>query len=349
MATGDSVTSAHLQTAYHYPPGQCVGNTSQDNVHKLPGNDMMFSYAGKYATALNRNVVEYYNFARTGYTTSEILGAGWNTPDACYNKWERNSSPSSLAERAIKQAKSEKKKAYFVSTGGINDTNWVALLTALAECGTVDYYKQFANEYFIRNDTPLQAVMNWFDVNGNYTAKSNVINGGSCHLKLSGDSTEHEYFHKRIDIPRYNGPALYDAISQRVNDIVEQMLGAGADKVVWMLYYDISPAKLDFGRFGETYRLKVSKALQDMLPGRIPPSERPLLDDPGWQQTVGRWTQDMNNAIWWGLPDDEKVWYATPPALNSDQIQKIGLGGSPHPNEPGHMAMANKLAQVFGN
>ncbi|MDG4820521.1 hypothetical protein O7635_01470 [Asanoa sp. WMMD1127] len=348
MATGDSVTSAHLQRTYHFPMGQCVGNTAEDNVRHLPGNDMMFSYAGKYATNLNRNVVEYFNFARTGYTTSDILGAGWDTPDACHNPWHRNSSPADLAERAIRQAKAEKKAAYFVSTGGVNDTNWTEVLTALTECGTIDYYKQFAQEYFTKHNKPWQAVMKWFDGQGNYAAKSAVINGGSCHLRVEGDITDHDYFHKKIDVPVYNGPTHYNAIKQRVTDIIETMLAAGADKVVWMGYYDISPARLDFGAFGETYRQKVSKVLQDMLPGRIPFSVRPLLDDPGWQQTVGQWTAAMNNAIWQGVPQNEKVRFVTPPALRSGDIQQTGLGGCPHPNEPGHTALANALDRTFG-
>ncbi|MFC7550757.1 hypothetical protein [Plantactinospora sp. GCM10030261] len=247
-----------------------------------------------------------------------------------------------------RQAKSEKKAAYFVSTGGVNDTNWTEVLTALVACGTVDYYKKFAQEWLTREGKPWQATMKWIDRNNNYVAKSDVIQGGSCHLRIEGDITDIDYFHKKIEIPVYNGPSHYNAITERVSDIIDEMLDAGADKVVWMGYYDISPAQIDLGAFGETYRQKVSKTLQDMLPGHIPLNKRPLLDDPGWQQTVGAWTTAMNQAIWQGVPNHPKVRFANAPVLGTGDIQQTAFGGCPHPNEPGHTALANRLNQMFG-
>jgi lysophospholipase L1-like esterase len=346
VATGDSVTSAHLQTRYSAMMGACKGNTSEDQ-RGLPGNDMKFSYAGRYAFNLNRNVVEYYNFARTGMTTSDILGAGPDFKDACTNSWGRDSSPSQLAQRAIRQAKAEKKAAYFVSTGGINDTNWTSVLKALTICGTLDYYKELVQAYLTQHNIPFQPIMSWYDLAGNYAAKSRVIYGGACHLTLKGDGSGADYLHKRVDIPTYNGPDLYNAIKERVSDTIDEMLGAGADKVVWMGYYDISPAKLDFGAFAETYRQQVPEGMQKYLPAQIPWSERYLLDDPGWQAAIGQWTTQMNATLLAAIPDSPKARLAPPPGLGTSDIQKTGLGGCPHPNAAGHDKLANALAQTF--
>ena len=60
VATGDSVTSAHIQAKHHHEPKKCaVNQNTQADQRGLPGNDMTSSYAGRYVTALNQDVVEY--------------------------------------------------------------------------------------------------------------------------------------------------------------------------------------------------------------------------------------------------------------------------------------------------
>ncbi|ASW57145.1 hypothetical protein [Plantactinospora sp. KBS50] len=346
VATGDSITSAHLQMRYAFPMGACRGNTSAD-FRDLPGNDMMFSYAGKYVANLNRNVVEYYNFARTGMGTTQIRGAGRNDKDSCYNLWARSWPPADLAARAIEQAKTEHKAAYFVTTGGVNNTNWTDVLKSLVMCGTLDHYKELIQAYFAKNRLPLQATMGWYDRAGNYAAKSAVINGGACQIRLDGDVTGIRYLHKRFEVPVWDGPAHFNQIQNDVRAIVNQMLDAGADKVVWMGYYDITPARFDVGLFAETYRLALDEKMRGYLPGQIPSQERDLIDDPGWKTTVQQWTQQINAAILAALPAHQRVRFSPPPTLGFGQIQKTALGGCPHPNEPGQTALANALNATF--
>ncbi|WP_147252503.1 hypothetical protein [Micromonospora endolithica] len=349
MATGDSVTSAHLQLSHAYPVGNCVGNTSADfRVPKLPGNDMIFSYAGKYVANHNRNVTEYFNFARTGMGTGEIRGAGPGHADACRNPWARNSPPIDLADRAIRQAKADRKAAYFVTTGGVNNTNWTEVLTGIAKCGTADHYKDLVQRYFDQHGQLFKAITEWYDLAGKVTTKPNVINGGSCDVRIEGDRSGIRYVHRRIEIKAYDGPAHYAAIKADVESIVEQVLDAGADKVVWMGYYDISRAGFDIGMFAETYRAALDKEVLGLLPGQIPSDVRDLIDDPGWKATVQRWTQEINAVILAGLPRHDRVRFAPPPALGPGDIQQTGLGGCPHPNEPGHRKLAAVLDNVFG-
>ncbi|MFI5835891.1 hypothetical protein ACIA5A_19685 [Micromonospora sp. NPDC051300] len=347
VATGDSITSAHLQFQNAFPMGACVGNTRAD-LRGLPGNDMLFSYAGKYAVNRDRRVVEYYNFARTGYGTQQILGAPAGYQDACRNPWARDWPPVELATRAIQQAKTDRKAAYFVSTGGVNNTTWTGLLKALASCGLMDHYRELMQTYFTEHKLPLQAQMDWFDLAGNYTAKSRVIQGGACHGKVVGDVTGIKYIHHRVEVPTWDGPALYPQIKSDVEEIVDEVLGAGADKVVWMGYYDISPARFDVGRLAEQYRVNLAQELHGYLPGQIPSQERDLIDDPGWKATVAQWTNQLNLVIRTGLPaDNPKVRFAPAPALGVADLQKTAFGGSPHPNESGHDKLAAALDATF--
>ncbi|MFB9236612.1 hypothetical protein ACFFWC_13795 [Plantactinospora siamensis] len=342
VATGDSVTSAHIQNVFHLPPKDCAGNTRQDDRKPpMPGNDMMSSYVGRYATALNQNVVEYYNFARTGFGTPDIINMP-NHPDSCNNPWDRVASPLGLADRAISQAKAEKKAAYFVSTGGVNNTNWTDVLTAIAECGLMDYYAS-------KVQNPWKGEVDWFDVNGNPTTKGAVIDGGSCHLKVTGKITGADYVHARIPIPGYDGRFRLNQVQQDVTAIVNSVIAAGADKVVWMGYYDITPARLDVGLFAETYRLKLSDKLRGLLPGQFGSDPRFLIDDDWWQGAVQQWTADMNDAIWRGLPNRAGVTFQPAPRLPTAQIQQTGLGGCPHPNLAGHGVLADALKNAFGD
>jgi hypothetical protein len=267
VATGDSVTSAHLQRTFAYPMGNCDGNTAAD-FRGLPGNDMVFSYAGKYVANLNQNVVEYYNFARTGMGTSEIRTSGPDHLDSCNKKWNRDFPPADLADRAIRQAKTEKKAAYFVTTGGVNNTNWTKVLSDIAMCGLMDHYKDLVQKYATEHKLPWQAITRWYDRAGNYAAKSAVINGGSCQIEIDGDLSGVKYLHRRIQIHTYDGPSHFNQIQADVNAIANQMLDAGADKVVWMGYYNISPARFDVGSFAETYRLALSGGCGATCPDR---------------------------------------------------------------------------------
>ena len=54
----------------------------------------------------------------------------------------------------------------------------------------------------------------------------------------------------------------------------------------------------------------------------------------------------MNAAVRRGLPDDEKVGTGDQ-AVGPGGIQVTMIGGSPHPNEAGHGAMADELKETL--
>ena len=346
VATGDSVTSAHLQRTYAYPMGNCKKNTAEDH-RELPGNDMNVSYVGKYVNDINKDVVEYYNFARTGMGTREIVNATSDYEDSCKNEWARDFPPADLADRAIRKAKADGKAAYFVSTGGVNNTNWTDVLAGIAKCGVMDHFRSLIQDYITNKKLPWTASVQWYDTNGDETTKPKVIDGGACHGRITGNFTGKRYIHRRIEVPAYNGATKYAQIRADVKTIVDKMINAGADKVVWMAYYDISPAQIDVGNFAETYRQALSKTIQGYLPGRIPSHPVDLIDHADWKKATQKWVTDMNAEIKKGLPDNKKVKFADAPALDKTKIQKTMLGGCPHPNEVGHTELSKTLDTAF--
>ena len=222
--------------------------------------------------------------------TGDILGAPATYPDACENLWSRTSPPIALAETAVAKAKQDRRKAYLVTTGGINNTNWTQVAQGIAMCGMAEPMRTEMVKYFI-------------------------------------------------------GPANYAKITADANAITTRMVRAGADKVVWMGYYDITPAKVALGSFAQTYvqNTKLPDPVKGALPN-IPDVEVDLVTQPAWKTQVQTWTKDVNNAIRASiLPADPIVRFQPAPALTSDKIQKKLIGGCPHPNLPGHDELAKAL------
>jgi len=307
---------------------------------------MNTSYVGQYSDT-NTSVVEYYNFARTGFDTQQMLTAGTDEKDACDNKWGRGSPPVTLADTAIRKAKTDERKAYFVTTGGVNNTNWTKVAEGIAKCGVVDEFRRHIQKYIVDKKLPWTATLHWFDADGKEIAKGKAILGGACHGKVKGDLTDVTYIHKRIEIPTYDGPDKYKQIGTDAKDIVNKMLTAGADKIVWMGYYDLTPAKINVGNFAETYRLKLSEKVQGWLPGKIPSYEVELVSDDDWKKTAKKWIGELNAAVKDNLPANAKVKFQAAPELDADKIQKTMVGGCPHPNKPGHAELAKTLDTAF--
>ena len=355
VATGDSVTSAHIQITHYHVPKKCSvnGNTLADH-RRLPGNDMISSYAGKYVSAINNSVVTYYNFARTGMGTPEILGAGANYVDSCENLWARAFPPLQLAEAAVAKAKQDAKKAYYVTTGGINNTNWTDVASGIGMCGLAEFLRIQMVQWFIRNRLPLNAVMRYYDTMGRPIGRDAVIRGGACQVmlqeNLTGDAPRDITIDRlRFPVPVYNGPAQYARITADANTITTRMLNAGADKMVWMGYYDITPAKVAIGAFANTYvqNTDLPAVVKGALPN-IPMVNMDLIVAPAWKQQVQVWTNDLNKAIKDSiLPNDPKIKFQRPPALGADKIQKTMIGGCPHPNLSGHDDLAGSLDAAF--
>jgi hypothetical protein len=138
---------------------------------------------------------------------------------------------------------------------------------------------------------------------------------------------------------------LPSQVTENVRAMTDAMLRAGADKVVWMSYHDISPAQIDLAGFIEALvRSELPENVRNELP-QLKPYLVHLIDQrfAGAVQTM---IGGMNSAVWDGLPDDEKVTMADP-AVDAAGIQVTMIGGCPHPNQAGHGQMADELKETL--
>jgi hypothetical protein len=326
------VTSAHHQWGF----GAFCARTSAD-ARGLTGNHAFFSYAGRYFNA-NANIVKYYNFARTGFGTTEMLGnPGARAADACGNPWARAASPVGLSEAVIRQAKRDGHKAYHVTTGGVNNTNWTDVLQQLTICRGLEWAQ--AN-VFPRGRTRFW----WAAVGG----KAGIVtNGGGCVLQVYSPFFWRQDSFFRIGVPRYDGPAQLPTIRADATTTVNKLLAAGADKIVWMLYYDMTLANVDVANFAWTYvRANAPAWVVGYLPPRIGALNVPLID-PVWVVAVRGLITALNNAIIAGLPANAKVGNVPGALTVAGDIQNTAIGGSPHPSAAGHTKMANALSAKF--
>lgn len=326
------MTSAHHQ--FGYGIGTC-SNTSWDD-RNLPGNNGVYSYVRRYFD-MNTSVVDYENFARTGFDTGLMLTAGPGTTDACTNFWARASSPVGLAAARIAKAKADGHQAYHVTTGGANNTNWATILKQLIKCRGLEYAADNLDPAGIFR-------IIW----GSEQGKAGIITkGGGCALWFDNPLPGGEDYYYNVDVPPYNGAGALPTITSDVNFITNTLLAAGADKFVWMLYYDITPAQLDVGNFGWTLMRGISPA---WALSYIPPTTTawlwPLLD-PLWVPAVKTLISDINFAIWSGLPYDDRAMVAFPPTFTAADMQVTAAGGSPHPSPAGQDKLAATLASVF--
>lgn len=328
-ATGDSVTSAHHQ--FGFGAGVC-DNTSAD-LRNLKGNNGIFSYVNGYFNA-NPNVIDYHNMARTGFGTVEMLGAARGTLDACANPWARALSPVPLAAARIAKAKADGHKAYHVTTGGVNNTNWTTVLTQLIKCRAME---------FGVNALP-RTTLTWNAIGGRAGI---VTNGGGCTMRVRSPFFWQADWFFRIGVPRYDGPAQAAAITAGVTATVNAIMAAGADKFVWMLYYNLNPANVDIGNFAWRYiRLYAPGWVAGLLPPQAAPVLVPLID-PMWVGAVTALVNNLNNAIIAGIPANPKVRTAAAPIFVGADIQVTAIGGSPHPSPAGHAKLTATLTAAF--
>ena len=196
--------------------------------------------------------------------------------------------------------------------------------------------------------------MRYYDTLGKAIGRDAVIKGGACQVVLQeqilgGNPRDITIERLRFDVPVYDGPTHYPTITRDVNTITTRALSSGADKIAWMGYYDITPAKVAIGTFAKQWvqNTELPKTVKGALPD-IPDVELELVTGKAWKTQVQTWTNELNNAIKASiLPLDPKIKFVKPPALGVDKIQKTMIGGCPHPNLAGHDDLATSLDAAF--
>jgi hypothetical protein len=362
VALGDSVTSAHWQKENGISP--CDANNSSDD-RGLRGNDMNFSYAGR-VYAKNPNITEYYNFARTGFGTDHVLRARDTTKDTCDNKWDRVDTPLALAEKAIKAAKKANKEANVVLTAGINNTNWVDVIKDLTACRAMEAAFPFIQG--MRRVSPKSSFRYFAEVRqgepqGFGQRKHLIERPGGCQMViweyefnlLTRQVEEVMRNPIRMVVRPYDGPGSSyltvrsAAIAGDARLIVQSLLNAGADQVIWLLYYDITVARIDIDRILDdiSVRFVPFAVIRSLLLlhniGKVP-----LIDVPHWD-VAKNYVTLLNREIRSGLPNNRQVVpFSTERLLGRGSLQETAMFGSPHPNEEGHDTLRLFLKPYLG-
>ena len=334
VATGDSLTSAYEQLWYSRTT--CQEDTTADH-RGLRGNNANFSYVGRYYDG-NPNVVDYYNFARTGYGSDEILRAQKDVnEDTCHALWPYDKSPAGMAEEVVRNAKRAGYSAYFVTDGGVDDTNWSWLLRDLAICrgfeasGALMFYQPRNRQW------------------GDWNRVDVATHGGWCipvWLNRWGRPVAAFW----SEIRTFDGPQAYGEIGANARELVRKMLAAGADRVAWMLYYDLTPAVVDFGPLMRHYAVLIPERPRRVLLEAIPESITWPVIDAEWhnaaRQVQTSLNQAVSNGFVQGLTFEEwrRVRLVQPPIFNSSDMQVTAVGGSPHPSHAGNAKLAAALA-----
>lgn len=127
------------------------------------------------------------------------------------------------------------------------------------------------------------------------------------------------------------------------------MLDAGADKIVWMLYYDINLAQVDLSNLGyAAAKSYLPNWLSGWLPGSVATYLVPIVEA-DFAGDVRKMTTDLDNEIKAALPNNAKVKAMTPPNFGAGDLQNTALGGCPHPNDSGHKKLADQLKTTYDN
>jgi hypothetical protein len=359
IALGDSVTSAHWQKK-NSGSKDCTQNNTVADDRGMPGNDMTYSYAGRYFDQYT-DISEYYNFARTGFTTRDMVNAGQNDKDGCANEWARSDTPLGLATAVTKEAKKNKKKVYAVMTGGINNTNWVKIIDKMFECrrlaAAVEAAKVLPWPMGLSSKTKFRYRMKLKEGEAGFGNPANLIEReGYCQAEIWDRSLLGPVFRDTIDItiPAYDGPGSAapgvnaKAIAADAANITRTLLTAGADEVVWMLYYDISPAQIDLGQFFKDGANDwVTRRLVSML--GLDSLGTVSLINPVAIGNVKKYVKLLNEYVESKLPPAVIVVDPLSQAvkLTFADMQDTAIGGSPHPNDRGHKKLRDYLSAAL--
>jgi len=271
VATGDSVIAAHNQQSSGIPVNgfPCPGTVNN-------GNDHRFSFAYRAFAAGSRfSGGAYYNYARTGFTTSQILTARADSSDGCLNEWgrtirfpdNRRRSPMWHLQSTIDYEHRLGNKVAWLATGGVNNLNWTEVLATFKTC---DVLRRAVANVSFRYRPPVVGIVTGDIVtitgavlvtptgqrspttlngNANDTAAMAALleKGGRCQATLTIDTaaTRPRPFSTTVTVPELNLRAQRAQITIDVTTMTRQGLQADVDRLVWLGYYDIRPTVFD--------------------------------------------------------------------------------------------------------
>ena len=324
-----------------------------------PGNDPFFSYAsgvfhgaGKFAGG------KYYNYARTGYSTRKMLIAPPGTTDACGNVWGKPAPPFGMVLNTAAWEKANQRKVSWVTTGGVNNTNWSTMLASFVECSALQSITT-ANRslrsrgVFSLTIAPTSIAPHTIDgtMSDRLILDLLLARGGTCSFTWSvgvvGGS-------KLITVPVFDLPTTGPGITADVATMVRGAVTAGIDKVTWVGYYDISSATINIPAAIRAwgYNTALVDTIVPWLGSWGIPTMFPLSRSATQTATLHANQTDLNTAICAGVAFGAAAarpgtvqcttWQAPGFAAAAD-IQSTVIGGMPHPSAAGHAKLKAML------
>jgi hypothetical protein len=390
IASGDSVTSAHFMPQSAVPlPGLLCPGTSERNTG--PGNDYVFSWAGAAGTDWDSTAGvftgddlfgggDYYNFARVGFDTTQMLTVTKKDPDSCGTPWDRTLTVPRLAKHtpfglvltaAKYEIQDKKRDVAWVTTGGVNDTNWLGargpgitgadvwwggVLLPYSACEllrvaalSTEFMRRSSSftvtptgraPLVFRADNPVE--------NGQYM-QALLGDGGTCEITVARQRVA------RFVVPKFNIATSGPTIKGNIASMVTDGLKAGIKRIVWVGYYDMSWAEVDIRGLlqamipSERY---VNLIMRQGLPERVPMFSAQA------QPMVQGFLGQLDSYICAGVDAGAKAAGNVPgtaactnwqwPGFNgAADMQSTVVGGTPHPSQQGMAKLAKMVMKML--
>ena len=354
------MTSAHNQFASGLPTPTTPCPNTAIGAGRGAGNDPFFSYAsGVFNGAAKFAGGHYYNYARTGFSTTSMRLATPGTVDACGNMWGKGAPPIGMVLGTAAWEKANQRKVSWVTTGGVNNTNWSTMLKNFITCSALE---SIANANALLRDrryismtiAPNGVAAHTIDGTNSDMLILNLIlsRGGTCtfrwNLGVIGSGTV------PVTVPPFDLPVTGAGITADISAMVSAAVGARIDKITWVGYYDISPAVINTAAALTAWGLdpRLVSWLVPNLGSWGVPAMFPLSRNATQTAILQLDQTDLNTAICAGVTAGAAgapagtasctTWPAPGFAAWTD-IQSTVVGGMPHPSAAGHAKLTALL------
>lgn len=349
------MTSAHNQWASGIPSaGDPCPNTTRGVAGT--GNEPSFSYAFRvFHGAAKFAGGNYYNYARTGYTTGDMRFATNATTDACANRWGKGASPFGMVLATAGWEKSQQRKVAWVTTGGVNNTNWSTMLGEFVMCSMAQSAWRYSTGMTITPNGGAAHRLN--GSNQDMLALDQLLaRGGSCTFSFpfAGSTT--------VNVPAFDLPTTGPGITADVSAMVAGAVAAKLDRIIWVGYYDISPAVVEVpGMIRATLTARGWNATMiELLINRLArsgfPATFPISRNAAQTTTLRTNLTALNTAICSGVAAGQRgapagavtctTWPMAGFSVPGD-IQRTVKGGMPHPSSAGHGKLATMVLRII--
>jgi hypothetical protein len=223
IALGDSITSGH-----HGPAAPDLSKMASDPANTPTCDDPSYGYPATIFADLKaanpkvwgQDPGQYQNLAHSGFGTTQVINGGTSTPCAG-GPITPNPAPLTAAVNLLTAHKGAGN--IVVISAGINDTNWVNVLTGI-----------IANVWY--NQLPAGGVQPSSNLE---VADTPQVTAAQCATYMQSGSSGNRV--AALNFAGWNGPAQLATIQQNVQTILSDLLQADPTATIrWIGYYNMA-------------------------------------------------------------------------------------------------------------